>query len=722
MGITLWMGGCCMIGRIALTAVSVIALAAAAKAADMYVPGPAEFGGYKDAPVASGWSGFYIGVNGGGGWANTDFPPGFAYPVQFGINLTPPPSQSSGGGLAGGHAGYNLQYGRIVGGLEVDFDTADIKSTANLGATPPSPMITHQVKIDELASIRARIGWEVQPGLLAYGTGGLALGHFQSFMTQTNDPTINLNTLNSNSGNNEVGWVAGAGLEYKLFDNWLLRAEYLHYGFGTVGNNNFQAPLASSPNTDNTVSRTTVDIVRGGLSYKFGAEGPTADWGLKDAPHGPAWAGFYIGLNGGGGWAQTDYPFGVHDGPHQSAPSQGTNGGLFGGQLGYNWQSGRLVGGLEVDYDAANIESKVNYAAFAAYANSPEAVTQQAKIDQLASVRARLGWEVWPNLLAYGTGGIGLGHFQYTITSTIPAPPAPWLNMTSDGTQFGWVAGAGLEYKLLDNWMLRAEYLHYDFGTVNNSFGAGGASIDAADIRNTVDVVRGGLSYKFGPAGTAEASLKDPASVSDWSGLYAGINGGGGWAQTDFPSAIYWVFAYTPPPSPSQNSSGGLVGGQLGYNWQYGRAVAGLEADIDAANIGSTLNLAAAGSTYSHTFKIDELASIRGRLGWEVRPGLLAYGTAGLGFGHFQASMTKMVPGLSPFVENGGDAELGWVAGAGLEYEISGHWLLRAEYLHYDFGTVNNLYLSVVPIGPSIDASVSRTTVDAVRGGLSYKF
>jgi outer membrane immunogenic protein len=64
------------------------------------------------------------------------------------------------------------------------------------------------------------------------------------------------------------------------------------------------------------------------------------------------------------------------------------------------------------------------------------------------------------------------------------------------------------------------------------------------------------------------------------------------------------------------------------------------------------------------------------------------------------------------------------VAGAGLEYKVFDHWLLRAEYLHYDFGTVNNLFLTVSPglSIPNVDASLSRTSVDAVRGGVSYKF
>jgi outer membrane immunogenic protein len=165
-----------------------------------------------------------------------------------------------------------------------------------------------------------------------------------------------------------------------------------------------------------------------------------------------------------------------------------------------------------------------------------------------------------------------------------------------------------------------------------------------------------------------------------------------------------------------------LAGGHLGYNWQYGRLVGGLEADFDAADIKSTANLAAINpppAVSNQMLKIDELASVRVRLGWEVRPDLLAYGTGGMGFGNGQAGITQTAPYL--FIERNGLNEFGWVAGAGFEYKLLDRWLLRAEYLHYDFGRVTSLNDSLTAAAP-IDSSLSRTTVDVVRGGLSYKF
>src|SRR5215467_15669023 len=92
---------------------SILAGAGAAGAADLAVKAPP-----MAAPVyLSDWAGFYIGINGGGGWAETKFD------FFTGNNAKPT------GGLIGGHAGYNWQYGSVVAGLEVDFDGADLKKT-----------------------------------------------------------------------------------------------------------------------------------------------------------------------------------------------------------------------------------------------------------------------------------------------------------------------------------------------------------------------------------------------------------------------------------------------------------------------------------------------------------------------------------------------------------------------------------------------------------------
>jgi outer membrane immunogenic protein len=211
---------------------SIVAGVGAASAADLAVNAPV----YKAAPVIlSDWSGFYIGVNGGYGWTDSTFV-NFFDPGDLNIKQK--------GGLFGGHAGYNWQWGSVVTGLEVDFDAADIHGTAP-GFISEGVVITDAAKTNELASARARVGYLLTPSLLAYGTAGAGWAH-----TNFND------NFGDVGGISQFGWVAGVGLEYKVYNNWIARSEYLHYDFGL---------------TDNTFGpfRETIDVVRGGLSYKF---------------------------------------------------------------------------------------------------------------------------------------------------------------------------------------------------------------------------------------------------------------------------------------------------------------------------------------------------------------------------------------------------------------------------------------------------------------------
>jgi outer membrane immunogenic protein len=247
-------------GSVTLVA-SVAASAGAAGAADLAVKGPI----YKAPPaVISDWSGFYVGVNGGYGWGDTKFDDktNLTGPLYFEeycclyvprhdsliTNLDGKPK----GGLVGGHAGYNWQYGLVVAGLEVDFDGADLKDSGVLG-TKGITTFERSIKFDELATARARLGYVVLPNLLAYGTAGAGWGHSELTVSTSIPGT----TVSNSSNVNNFGWVAGAGLEYKLWEHVLVRAEYLHYDFGKVTYG------------DGLNANSTIDVVRGGLSYKF---------------------------------------------------------------------------------------------------------------------------------------------------------------------------------------------------------------------------------------------------------------------------------------------------------------------------------------------------------------------------------------------------------------------------------------------------------------------
>jgi len=206
---------------------------------------------YKAPPPAilSDWAGFYLGVHGGYGFGSTTFD------GRSWLNAKPH------GGLGGVQTGYNWQFGQVVAGVEGDFSWADIdqSSVTNHLLTVPALgqrfPLSREVKFDDLATARARLGYAILPGVLAYATGGGAWGH--------SDATFSGGPISASPSTDGWGWTAGAGVEYKLTAHVLLRAEYLHYGFSSFSYNR--------PNiSPNTVSGTTdIDVARAGLSYKF---------------------------------------------------------------------------------------------------------------------------------------------------------------------------------------------------------------------------------------------------------------------------------------------------------------------------------------------------------------------------------------------------------------------------------------------------------------------
>jgi outer membrane immunogenic protein len=217
------------------------------------------------------------------------------------------------------------------------------------------------------------------------------------------------------------------------------------------------------------------------------------------------------------------------------------------------------------------------------------------------------------------------------------------------------------------------------------------------------------IAASVGAASAADLAVKapvytkapPPVILSDWAGFYLGINGGGGWASTTFDQN----------PGGNAKLSGGLIGGHVGYNWQFGSVVVGVEGDGDGAFISKSFGVTFVDpltgkitGTGTLKEKTEDLFSARGRLGYVIAPQWLAYGTAGVGFGEFKVSDSL---GNSNSVN-----QVGWVAGGGLEYKVWGPLIARVEYLHYDFGNKT--------LTPTIGNV--KESVDTVRGGLSYKF
>jgi outer membrane immunogenic protein len=183
------------------------------------------------------------------------------------------------------------------------------------------------------------------------------------------------------------------------------------------------------------------------------------------------------------------------------------------------------------------------------------------------------------------------------------------------------------------------------------------------------------------------------APLYNWSGIYLGINGGGGWGRSTWDRADTF------------DLSGGVVGGTAGYNWQIGQVVLGVEGDIDWSGIrDTTTTFCPAGCTTNN----DWLGTVRGRLGYAFDR-FLPYVTGGLAVGDIRAT----TPGFAGATQT----NAGWTAGAGLEFAIAGNWTAKAEYLHVDLGSFN----CGLTCGVTTTDNVS-FSADIVRGGVNYRF
>src|SRR5258707_6885222 len=188
----------------------------------------------------------------------------------------------------------------------------------------------------------------------------------------------------------------------------------------------------------------------------------------------PDWVGFYVGIHGGGGWGHTSFDPAIFESIRGvvvegvfTEPSASPKGGVFGFQFGHNWQWGPVVGGLEIDFSGADLKETTTF--FSPVVPNTF-FTRDRKIDELASARGRLGYLIFPNWLLYGPAGIGWGHFRlHTTDAFVRDGLFALTDSTSFANEFGWVVGAGLEFKFWNNWMVRGEWLHYDFGRVTHN-------------------------------------------------------------------------------------------------------------------------------------------------------------------------------------------------------------------------------------------------------------
>jgi len=300
----------------------------------------------------------------------------------------------------------------------------------------------------------------------------------------------------------------------------------------------------------------TISWVTLSASSVFAADLPSIKSEPVAAPV-PMWAGFYAGLNLGGGfgtspnagtidWETYDWassalglPYGFTDGYRQVNAIINQGGVIGGGQLGYNYQfSSNVLLGLETDFQGTSISgSGAAYGLGGAVDKEATthlqygAVNTTAGIGWMGTARARIGYLVSPTMLLFGTGGLAYGYttanvftfgFHWHPGNEVAHPPnqvvPTW--QTSNQLNAGWTAGGGAEWMFLQNWSAKIEAIYYNLGSntvvgqysplLNPSAPYGIAIINAAATRVTYEgiIARAGVNYHFNLANVAPVVAK----------------------------------------------------------------------------------------------------------------------------------------------------------------------------------------------------------------------
>jgi outer membrane immunogenic protein len=242
------------------------------------------------------------------------------------------------------------------------------------------------------------------------------------------------------------------------------------------------------------------------------------------------------------------------------------------------------------------------------------------------------------------------------------------------------------------------------------------ASANAADMYRAPEGLGG---YKDGPV-----------PYLSWTGFYGGLSAGGAWSSNDVVlnglGGPAWN-PYYPDPFRTRTveGSGFIGGGQIGYNRQFDKIVAGIEADISGLSADGSLSTSGPGPNDPYKLllseKLDWLATVRGRLGYLVTGSTLFYATAGLAVGGVSLK-SNLDFTLTHYDTSGSDTKTGYTVGGGVEHALTSSWSVKAEYLFYDLGKTT-LTANPSPPNPPFQTSSSfEEKGNIVRAGINYHF
>jgi outer membrane immunogenic protein len=238
-----------------------------------------------------------------------------------------------------------------------------------------------------------------------------------------------------------------------------------------------------------------------------------ADLGVpyyKAPPPPCVWCGWYLGANVGGGWSEStgnfvtatpDFGPAIAAGEVPFNLSLNPGGAIGGGQIGYNWQSGAWVYGIEADIQGSGVRKSLAVAAGVAPVSTISDAADE--LDWFGTVRGRVGVAARPNWLLYATGGLAYGQTRDSDHIFDPADPIAGGNFASNvsQTRAGWTLGGGTEWMFLPKWSIKVEYLYVDLGSSTATLLTTNAFFPTSSLTyqftHRYNIARVGLNYHF---------------------------------------------------------------------------------------------------------------------------------------------------------------------------------------------------------------------------------
>ena len=212
---------------------------------------------------------------------------------------------------------------------------------------------------------------------------------------------------------------------------------------------------------------------------------------MSAAPALAPWTGFYIGANAGGGIGNAVSDFSV-GGANFASVDNSLTGAVAGGQVGYNWQAGPMVFGLESDIQFSSAKGTLSAPCVPGLCGVALTANYSQEVSWFGTVRGRIGYAS-AGWLVYGTAGYA--YWQLVTDANASAGPATASFSAKDFVD-GWTAGGGIEVQVAPRWSVKGEYLFADFGRANHSFVFTGLPTLTDSAHVTLNIVRAGVNVR----------------------------------------------------------------------------------------------------------------------------------------------------------------------------------------------------------------------------------